>query len=67
MIAFYKSIEFMQLNRDPRILIQQSEEKTSIVSVYINDFLLASNTLVIFDTLKKFLTKEYNTKDLSEV
>lgn len=66
MIAFYKSIRFTQLNRDPNILIQQSEEKTSIVSIYVNNFLLASNTMVIFDALKESLAQEYNTKDLGQ-
>lgn len=44
-IAFLKSIGFTQLNGDPSILIRRSEKETSIVSVYVDDFLLASNTM----------------------
>lgn len=67
MIAFYKSIGFTQLNGDPSILIRKTEEEISIVSVYVDDFLLASNTMAIFDGLKGSLAKEYDTKDLGEV
>lgn len=67
MIAFYKSIGFTQLNGDPSILIRRSEEETSIVSVYVDDFLLASNTMTILDALKASLAKEYDTKDLGEM
>ncbi len=66
-IAFYKSIGFTQLNDDLSILIRHLEVETSIVSVYVDDFLLASNTMAIFETLKKSLSKEYDTKDLREV
>lgn len=66
-IAFYKSIGFIQLNADPSILIRQCENETSIVSVYVNDFLLASNTMNILGALRASLAKEYDTKDLGEV
>lgn len=57
----------MQLNGDPNILIRQSNKKTNIVSIYVDDFPLASNIIVILNTLKEFLTKEYDIKDLSEI
>ncbi len=66
-IAFYKSIGFVQLNGDPSILIRHSEDETSIVSVYVEYFLLASNTMTILELLKKSLSKKYDTKDLGEV
>ena len=66
-IAFYKSIGFTQLNGDLSILIRHLEVGTSIVSVYVDNFLLASNTMAIFEMLKKSLSKEYDTKDLREV
>ncbi len=66
-IAFYKSIGFTQLNGYPGILIKHSEVETRIVIVYVNDSLLASNTMAILETLKKSLSKEYNTKGLEEV
>ncbi len=66
-IAFYKSIGFIQLNGDPSILIRRSRDEISIVNVYVDDFLLASNTMVALKALKAFLAKKYNTKDLGEV
>ncbi len=66
-IAFFKSIGFTQLNGDFSILIRHSEVETSIVSVYVDDFLLVSNTMAILETLKKSLSKEYDTKDLRGV
>ncbi len=35
--------------------------------MYVDDFLLASNIMAIFETLKKCLSKEYDKKDLGEV
>ena len=52
-IAFYKSIGFRQLNRDPSILIRQTKDEISIVSVYVDDFLLVSNEMAILEALKK--------------
>lgn len=37
------------------------------MSVYVNDFLLASNKIDSLKVLKKSLLKEYNTKDLGKV
>ena len=66
-IAFYKSIGFKQLNGNPSILIRQTKKKTSVVSVYVDDFLLASNTIDTLQTLKDMLAKKYKMKDLSKV
>lgn len=68
-IAFYKSIGFIQLNGDPSILIRKSADGTeiSIVSVYVDDFLLASNTMETLELLKQLLAKQYDMKDLGEV
>lgn len=66
-IAFYKSIGFRQLNKDPNILIWQTKKKISVVSIYIDNFLLALNTMGAFEILKKLLAKEYEMKDLEEV
>lgn len=51
-IVFYKRIGFKQLNGDPSILICCSKGKISIVSIYINNFLLASSTMKTFNALK---------------
>ena len=66
-IAFYKRIGFRQLNVDPSILICYSESEISIVSMYVDDFLLASNTMKTLNALKQSLVGEYDTKDLEEV
>ena len=66
-IAFYKSIGFKQPNDDPSILIRQTKEKTSVVSVYVNDFFLASNTIDTLQTLKDMLAKKDEMQDLSKV
>ena len=66
-IAFYKRIGFTQLNGDPSILIWRLGDEISIVNVYVDNFLLASNTMSTLGALKNSLAKEYNTKDLGEV
>ena len=66
-IAFFKNLSFTQLNRDSSILIQRFKEKTSIINMYIDNFLLASNIIAILNILKKSLAKKYNTKNLKKV
>ena len=66
-IALYKRIGFRQLNGDPSILICCSEGEISIVSVYVNDFLLASSTMKTLNALKQSLVREYDTKDIGEI
>lgn len=66
-IAFYKNIKFIQLNNDSNILIQYVENKISIVSIYIDNFLLTSNIIATLKALKVSFSKEYNIKDLDKV
>ena len=66
-LAFYKCIRFRQLNREPSILIWHTKDKISIIGIYVDDFLLASNEMVILKALKKLLGKKYKIKDLGEV
>lgn len=66
-IEFYKSIGFRQLNGDPSILICQSKNEICIMTVYVDNFLLASNTMTTLEALKELLAKEYDVKDLGEV
>ncbi len=47
--------------------MKKSKEKTTLVSVYVDDFLLASNSTDTDETVKKELGDEYNVKDLGEV
>lgn len=67
MIAFFKGLGFVELNGDPSILMRQSKEEITLVSVYVDDFLLASNNADKLETAKRELGKEYNIKDLGEV
>ena len=66
-ITFFKSIGFTQLNGNPNILIQKSEEETSLVSMYVNDFLLVLKIIALLEELKECFIKKYDTKDLKEV
>ena len=66
-IKVFKSLGFTQLNGDPSILIRQSNKEITLVSVYVDDFLLASHTIATLEAVKKELAKEYNVKDLGEV
>ncbi len=66
-IAFYKRIGFKQLNGNPSILIRHAEDEISIVSVYVDNFFLALNTIATLKALKVSLVKEYNTENLGEV
>ena len=64
-IIFYMSIGFRQLNSNSRILIRQSTSgKISIVSVCVDEFLLALNTMRNLDDLKAALLNVYDIKDL---
>lgn len=66
-IAFYKSIGIKQLNKDLKILIGQDGNKVSIVSVYVNDFFLIANIMIVLDEVKKLFANKYNIKNLREV
>ena len=66
-IAFYKRTGFKQLYEDLNIFIKQTVKILSIMNVYVDDFLLTSNTMLLLEELKRCLTKEYNIKDLEEV
>lgn len=66
-ITFYKGISFVQFNWNPSILICYLRDKISIISIYIDDFFLISNTISILNVLKQLVSRKYDTKDLSEV
>ena len=67
MIVFYKWIRFKQLNGNPNIFIQQCETEINIISVYVDDFCISSNTMTILNEIKVFLLREYDVKNLKEV
>lgn len=66
-IAFYKRIGFKQLNDNLSILIRQFGIEISIVSIYINDFCITSNTMTILDEIRASFSKKYDVKDLRKV
>lgn len=66
-IVFYKRIGFWQFNEDFSIFIRYLGIEISIINMYVNNFLLALNTMNTFDMLKQSLVEEYDTKDLGEV
>ena len=66
-IAFYKKLGFRQLNTDPSILIFQTSSETTIVSVYVDNFLLASSTIIALASLNESLSKEYDMKDMGDM
>lgn len=66
-IKFFKDIGFLPLNADPSIFIRKEVGTgVTLVSVYIDDFLLGSNSLDVIVELKDALGKEYSVKDLGE-
>lgn len=67
-IAFFQSLGFEALNADPSILIHQgSGGDITMVSVYVDDFLLASKDRKSVQWIKESLKNEKNIKDLGEV
>lgn len=66
-IDSYKSIGFKQLYKDSSILIRQTKNEISIVSIYINDFFLSLNAIIIFKVLKKLLGQKYKMRDFKKI
>lgn len=66
-IAFYKKLGFQLLNIDPSILIFQTRDKITIVSIYVNNFSLALNNITALKKLKIELVKKYKVKNLDKV
>lgn len=60
-------MHYKQLNKDLSILIQQFGSKINIISIYVNDFLLTSNTITILDIIKASFLRKYNVKKLGEI
>lgn len=68
-MSFFKSLGFYALNADASILIHHGKEEGDItmVSVYVDNFPLASKHRTSMDWIKKNLKEEYNVKNLEEV
>lgn len=67
MVAFFTSLGFRVLNIDPSIFISQQREDITIVSVYVDNYLLISKHRKSLDWVKGELKREYNVKDLGEI
>jgi hypothetical protein len=67
-VTFLKKIGFTQLNADPSILVKRKQGETSkiIMSVYVDDLLIAAKTMSLVNSLKQELTDEYTMTDLGE-
>ena len=68
-MSFLKSLGFYILNADASIFIYYGKKKDQItsVSVYVDDFLLASKYKHFMDWIKDKLRSEYNVKEIGEV
>lgn len=67
-ITFFKTLGFTPLNADPSILtLGKFGEEIIMISIYVDDFLLASNSPKALAWLKNAISNEYNVKDLGEV
>jgi len=58
---------YKQSNADESIFILQSENDTTIVAVYVDDFLVLANTTQLIDNLNAQLSKSYTIRDLGPV
>lgn len=61
-VSFLRSLGFETLNADASILIHHGDESDDItmISVYVDDFLLASKHRRSLDWIKECLKNEYN-------
>lgn len=67
-IAFFTSFDIIQINRYPNIFIHYVlNKKTTIMSIYIDNFFLASNCSSILDILMEVVSQKCSIKDLAEV
>lgn len=68
-IVFLKSLSFFALNLDISILIYygKNSENITIISVYIDNFLLASKYQTSTNWIKSNLKEEYNMKNFGNI
>lgn len=67
-IVFLKKLGFRLLNADPSILILiRNGGEIIMISVYVDDFLLASNNSHALLWLKDAIKREYDVKDRGNV
>lgn len=67
-INFFKILKFTLLNTNLNIFILgKFKEKIIIISIYIDDFLLVSNSLKALTWSKNTFSNKYNIKDFKKV
>lgn len=68
-MAFLRSLSFETLNADASILIHHGHKADDItmISVYVDYFLLAAKYRKSLDWIKESIKNEYNVKDLGNV
>lgn len=68
-ITFLKSFGFYTLNIDVSILIyhRKNIDNIKMISIYIDNFLLAIKYWTIIDKIKNNFKKKYNIKDFDKV
>lgn len=69
MIAFLKSIGFLPLNTNTSILIYYDKDKdnVTIMSLYIDNFLIVAKHQNLMELFKSYFKVEYNVRDLEKV
>ena len=66
-MARLKKLEFAKLQTDPWCFMRSDEEGTNcIISIYVDDLIIAGRTLAIVDEFKRKLSEAFKCKDLGE-
>jgi len=62
-----KQLGFTPSSADPCIYISSTKEDRTIIAIYVDDILVASNNEVRIEELKKSLSKDFELKDLGQL
>lgn len=61
------SIGFSQTKSHPSLFIKQSSNYFAALLVYVDDIIIASDSMDVIDSLKEFLETSFKIKDLGEI
>ena len=64
---YLKEMNFIQSNADPCVFIQKVAGGTTILSVWVDDIIIASSSKELMDNAKNKLRDRFNMKDLGEI
>jgi hypothetical protein len=64
--AFFQKLGYKRIESDYGLYVLWTDEVKCIISLYVDDLLLACNNVSHLSTLKEKLNKEYDMKDLGE-